>query len=333
MLQHPNHKDYQFEGVLAEICSDYVLEKRALGCRFNAEAKRLREFSRMSLQYDLPENILTKEVVEAWISRRPNDADKSIYFRFQLIKGFAEYMVRMGYEAHLPSLGDIPKMHWNTYIPYIFTHEEVLRFFAVLDSLKKPKYSNSHRRHIVMPMIFRLLYCCGLRVSEALSITTNDIDFESRILTIRNTKFEKSRYIPISKEMTDELHKYSSNYIHEPYFFPARDGGIYHDKSVYEQFRQVLFSAGIPHGGRGKGPRVHDFRHTFAVHCLQKWIRSGLPLSSALPRLSTYLGHNDMTATEKYLRMTAEVYPEIVDSLSREYGHIIPKGWKCDEDN
>lgn len=109
-------------------------------------------------------------------------------------------------------------------------------------------------------------------------------------------------------------------------YFPAVKITTRDDKnSVYDEFRRVLLAAGIPHYGRGKGPRVHDFRHTFACHCLHRWIRNGVPISSALPRLSTYLGHNDMAATEKYLHMTAEVYPEISEKLSREYGYLIPK--------
>jgi integrase len=169
------------------------------------------------------------------------------------------------------------------------------------------------------------LYCCGLRVNEALSLTIEDIDFENDVLIIKDAKFDKSRYVPMSEEISMILKKYIANNVHEPFLFPSTDYGKYHEKTVYGVFREVIFAIGIPHGGRGKGPRVHDFRHTFAVHCLQKWISSGHPLNNALPRLSTYLGHNDIVATEKYLRMTAEVYPEIAKKLSAEYGHLIPK--------
>jgi integrase len=325
MQHHPIHKDYHFEGKLAKICSDYVAEKRALGCIFNTEAKKLREFSRMSANYDLPSKTLPEELIKEWLTRRPNDSSVTHYHRFTIIKGLAEYMLRMGYKAYLPQADDIPKINRHRYVPYIFPYNEILSFFSVLDAMKKPKYSNSHRRHIVMPVIFRLLYCCGLRVSEVLNLTNEVIDLKNGILTIKDSKFEKSRYIPMSEEMTERLREYASQYIHEPYFFPSRDCGKYSNNSIYELFRQTLFAAGIPHRGRGKGPRVHDFRHTFAVHCLQKWIRKGSPLSSALPRLSTYLGHNSMAATEKYLRMTAEVYPEISKLLSKNYGHLIPK--------
>jgi integrase len=333
MQKKPLRKDYQYSGVLAENIAGYVAEKRALGCIFNTESKMLARFSRMTVDFDISKNTLPEEVVMAWLVRQPNDADKTLYHRMTVIRGFANYMLRTGHKAYVPLLGDIPRMHWHTYVPYIYTHDEILRFFAVADCLEKPKYSNSHRRHIVMPIIFRLLYCCGLRVNEALGLTIKDIDFKNELIIIRDSKFEKSRYVPMSKEMTMNLKTYVDNNIHEPWLFPARDEGKYHDKTVYEQFREILFAAGIPHGGRGKGPRIHDFRHTFAVHCLQNWIREGLPLISALPRLSTYLGHNDIVATEQYLRMTAEVYPELSVHLSRQFGYVIPKRGESNENN
>lgn len=325
MREYPLLKDYEFTGKLRDICAEYVAEKRALGCIFNTESKKLKEFSRMSEDFDFPENTLTEDVVKAWLSHRPNDSGKTIYHRCEIIKGLSQYMLRMGLSAYCPQFGDIPKIQWYTFVPYTFTHDEILRFFATMDAMKKGKYSNSHRRHIVMPVLFRLLYCCGLRVSEVIGLKACDVNFEEQILIIRDSKFEKSRYVPMSDEMAETLKKYTDANIHEPYLFPSRDGGKYSENTVYDMFRQTLFAAGISHGGRGKGPRVHDFRHTFSVHCLQKWIRAGVPLSSALPRLSTYLGHNNLAATERYLHMSAEVYPEISVMLSQEYGHLIPK--------
>jgi integrase len=198
--------------------------------------------------------------------------------------------------------------------------------FEVLENMEKPKFSSSHRRHIVMPIIFRLLYCCGLRMSEAISLTIDCIDFENAVLTVKDTKFDKARYIPVTTEIINILKEYVKIYPHEPYLFLAPDGGRYGKNAVYDMFREVIFKAGIPHRGRGKGPRTHDLRHTFAVHCLQKWVAAGTPLNSALPRLSTYLGHNDMTATEQYLRLTAEVYPEVLEQLESKFKHLIPVG-------
>ena len=326
MLQRIEPKAYIYSGPLADVCKCYVLEKRADGSKFNKEAQKLSEFSRFSIPYVTSEHELPKELVDAWLVKRANEADKNIYYRMTVVKGLAEYMNRMGMKAYIPDKSDIPKMHWHTYVPYIFTHEEIIQFFSALDAMKPSKYSNSHRRNIVMPVVFRLLYCCGLRVNEALSLTFDDVNLNDGILTIREAKFDKYRYVPMSDEMTEVMREYITSIKYDLYFFPSRDGGKYHDKTVYEMFRQVLWAAGISHGGRGKGPRVHDFRHTFSVHCLQKWISNGIPISSALPRLSTYLGHNDIAATERYLRMTAELYPEISEMLSKKLGHVIPKG-------
>jgi len=318
-------KDYIYSGKLGIQIADFIAEKRAFGYLYNTEAKKLSEFSRMTLNYDFPDDTLTQEVVEAWLTRRPTDADKTLYSRFGVIKGFADYMVRHGYEAFIPLSSDLPKLNTQGYTPYVFTHEEIQRFFNVYSTEIEYKTAYGARFHVMMRMIYELLYCCGLRVSEALFLTSNDVDLENGILTIRFAKFEKSRYVPMSSEVTDDLSAYMDSNIHEPFLFPGIHGDHMSDRSVYVEFRRVLLAAGIPHYGRGKGPRVHDFRHTFACHCLRRWIRNGVPVSSALPRLSTYLGHNDMAATEKYLHMTAAVYPEISEKLSCEYGHLIPK--------
>ena len=318
-------KDYIYSGKLGTHISDFIAEKRTFGCLYNTEAKKLSEFSRMTLNYDFPDDTLTQEVVEAWLTRRPTDADKTLYIRFGVIKGFADYMVRHGHEAFVPLSSDLPKLHTQGYVPYVFTHEEIQRFFEVYSEKTDYHCAYDERFRTMMRMIFEILYCCGLRMSEATGLTNADVDLENGILTVRFAKFEKSRYVPMSSDVVADLKTYMDSNTHEPFLFPGRTGQQLGQKSVYSEFRRVLLAAGIPHYGRGKGPRVHDFRHTFACHCLHRWIKNGIPVSSALPRLSTYMGHNDMTTTEKYLHMTAEVYPEISEKLSLKYGYLIPK--------
>ena len=234
-------------------------------------------------------------------------------------------MVRHGYEAFVPLSSDLPKLHTHGYVPYVFTHEEIQMFFDVYSEETDYHCAYDERFRVMMRMIFEILYCCGLRMSEATGLTSKDVDLQNGILTVRFAKFEKSRYVPMSSDVIADLTSYMDSYIHEPFLFPGRTGNQLGQNSVYGEFRRVLLAAGIPHHGRGKGPRVHDFRHTFACHCLHRWIKNGIPVSSALPRLSTYLGHNDMAATEKYLHITAEVYPEVSEKLSLKYGYLIPK--------
>ena len=96
-----------------------------------------------------------------------------------------------------------------------------------------------------------------------------------------------------------------------------------------QRYRSYLFQAGISHGGKGKGPRLHDLRHTFAVHALQKWIADGSDLLAKLPALSVYMGHRNTQSTAKYLRLTAEVYPELLEKIENYSAHVIPG--VCDE--
>lgn len=109
-------------------------------------------------------------------------------------------------------------------------------------------------------------------------------------------------------------------------FFPAPDGGPYSNDAAYVAFRQILRAAGISHGGRGQGPRPHDLRHTFAVHCLIRWYREGLDLDTQLPVLATYMGHRSIKGTQRYLRLTADLFPDVAARLETTFGRVIPGG-------
>lgn len=315
-----------YYGVLAPLCSAFIAEKRAVGYDYQSEAERLSNFSRFSEDFTIPVNTLSEEVVKAWIAPRPMESDKTRYHRFSTMCQFAEYMVRVGYPAYIPSSTEAGKRH-KSFVPYIFTHDEIQRFFKAVDAMQPTRRTSAPRRHLVMPVLFRLLYCCGLRVSEATALKGNDVELNSGILTIRDSKFGKSRYVPMSDELTAFCSRYAETRlvgVPDDWFLPARDGGYYASRSVYKAFRDLLWSAGISHGGRGKGPRVHDLRHTFAVHCLQRWVKNGADITTALPYLRSYLGHEHLSATEQYLRMTAEAYPHISSLMQEKYGYIIP---------
>jgi integrase len=174
-----------------------------------------------------------------------------------------------------------------------------------------------------------MLYCCGLRLSEALKLKYSDVNLKTGVLTVRDAKSGNDRLVPISESLREMCGEYiltiqalSDN----PYIFPTRfSTDPVTSESAYSYFRKILWEAGIPHGGRGKGPRVHDFRHTFAVHSLQKWVADGVDVYVALPILATYLGHDNIKITEKYLRLTAEVFPEMI-KLAENYSQaVIPE--------
>lgn len=151
--------------------------------------------------------------------------------------------------------------------------------------------------------------------SEARLLKVKDVDLNTGILTINHSKKDNSRLVPMTDELTKKCQIYS-NQVHlysdvERYYFPLIDDKPMTITNIYKNFRKFLWKANISHGGRGLGPRIHDFRHTFAVHCLKKWSIEGKDLMTYLPILRVYLGHDSFEETAYYLRLTADVFPEI----------------------
>jgi len=183
--------------------------------------------------------------------------------------------------------------------------------------------------HLVMPVLLRLLYSTGLRIMEALSIQLKNVDIIDGVICIEHAKFDKDRLIPLSTSMHSILKQYCSamhpGLFPEDFLFIGITRQPYSHHNIYLRFRELLAQAGIPHAGRGNGPRIHDVRHTFCCHTLQQAVASGSDLNAVLPILSKYLGHESIIATSQYLRMTAEVYPDVTDAVEKVCAYVIPE--------
>jgi integrase len=178
-----------------------------------------------------------------------------------------------------------------------------------------------------MPEVFRLLYGCGFRLGEVLNLRVGDVDLNQGVITVRQGKFRKDRLVPPVLRLVDRLRQYAAGLGHRPgeaVFFPAPSGRPYRLRSVYGVFRRLLLACGIHHGGRGKGPRIHDLRHGFAVNTLLRWYRNGEDLDAKLPLLAVYLGHQSLAGTQRYLHLTAELFPEITIRVEALFGDVIP---------
>jgi integrase len=314
-----------FQSVWAPLLEGHLKEKRAGGYRYAIEAYllgRLDQFLRSHAHERLE---LSKATVEVWIAKRDHEKTKTYGSRVTVMRQFAKYLLRQGIVAYVPPPRRGP-LQPNTFAPYIFTAEEIRRFLNVVDNLSPSAWSP--RCYLVLPEIFRLLCYCGLRKSEAMKLHVKDVDLDCGVLTIRNTKFGKDRLVPMAASIVARLRIYQGRLGDsepEAYFFPARDGGIYGHNSIYSMFRTILKRGGIAHHGRGRGPRLHDFRHTFAVQRLIAWYRAGEDLNAKLPLLATYLGHQGMNGTQRYLRMVPELFPEVTQTLENSVGFVIPE--------
>ena len=313
-----------YEGVFAELLTNFIAFKRSLGFKYETEADELHRFSKFSATFKMSEPILTKDIVQAWCKRRPNEGDKTNCHRICTIRQFAIYLNSIGHQAYIAPPASNTRHY--TFIPYIFTHREIERIFASSDQLCPRRFSTIP---IVIPVILRILYSCGLRISEAVNLQNRNVNLQVGILEIKNSKFGKDRLVPMSQSMVhicrqyyQVLHRHSSI---DDYFFMKADRQPVTRNNVYRRFREILWESGISHGGKGSGPRLHDLRHTYAVHALKRAVSRGVDVYCALPILSTFLGHASVEATSRYVRLTADAFPDIRSALDHNCGHVIPE--------
>jgi len=329
MSKQYSMKQYTFSSVLAPWIERFIAEKRSLKYQYNTESKMLARFDKylVSEQYD--RSSLTKEIIEKYTAKTPYESVRNHKARYQIIQQFGKYLCRLGVETYVsPHIFKGNKS--ENFVPYIFSDREIAAILWQVDHY--PYVYKCPHRHLVVPLLLRMLYGCGLRISEALNLMVGDVDFQNGVIYVRQGKFDKDRLVP----MSDSLRVYAQEYIVKVYssldpkvpFLPSSRGTPYSPGTINTLFHNILFNAGISHGGKGKGPRVHDLRHTFAVHCLRNWFKKGIDVSAALPYLSTYLGHKNMQGTQQYLRLTAEIFPHITALLEKAYGEIIPRGDK-----
>jgi integrase/recombinase XerD len=316
-----------YTSILADALRGFVQERQALGYTCRKQVASLKRFDRFCVEVGHSRVCLPSELAMRWAEKKPFESEDARGRRIRLVRMLARYMVRSGYDAYIyPQHLGVSQS--SMYEPYLFTERELARVFDRVDRCL-PIRSSPHRHH-VFPLLYRMLYGCGLRVSEALNLTVGDVDTKEGTLTIKNAKFHKDRLVPMSPSLAERCRIYTEamHPLRQPEraFFPAAHGGRYSEKRIYDYFRRFLWEAGISHGGRGKGPRLHDMRHAFAVHCLKRWVRNGTDLTVALPYLSAYLGHAGLKGTQRYLRLTAELYPDMVRAMDERFGHLLPGG-------
>ena len=274
---------------------------------------------------------ITRQQVEQWRATRINDALSTICTKYIILSQFCKYMCKVGYDCYIPRSPVYPPR--NSYKPHIYSNREIADLFHTCDNMRL------HDKHMstilfIVPAIIRLLYATGLRISEALALKNKDVDFNQQCLIIRKSKNGEERIAPMSGGLEEVLKQYLHYRDRMPiprikdingYFFVSPNGTNCCQGSVYTWFRKALAISGIPFIGDHQGPRVHDLRHTFAVHALAQMAKSGLDLYYSLPLISTFLGHKSIGSTDHYVRLTAEMYPDLLKDEKGVCAYVFPK--------
>ncbi len=323
-MRKPGAIEPRFTSPLAEMLAKFVREKRACGCSYKTEISLLVRLDRHLREGGLTDCALPRRLVEEWTAKQPHEGVGTQKGRIGALRQFGLFLQRQGLPAYIPDTRSAAFAR-SDFTSYIFSRSQIGNLLTAVDQMGPCPQSPLRGR--VMPEVFRLLYGCGMRVSEVLRLEVADVNLERGILQVRDGKFHHDRLVPVANAMKARLQQYAITLGSRPTeapFFPAPDGGPYRPNSIYYTFRQLLRRCGIPHGGRGNGPRLHDLRHSFAVHRLEDWYRQGVDLEVKLCVLATYMGHRSLTGTQRYLRLTPHLFPDVTAGLEAWVGHAIP---------
>jgi integrase len=314
----------EFQSVLAPLMDRFLQEKRACGYAYHEPFRILHRLDDFLVQQGLETLELPRGQARNWLAKKPHESASTQQQRITVFRQFSKFLLTAGCPAYVPDATVAARK--SIFVPRMLTEEELRKFFRAVDTLEPT--ARSPLRHLIVPEVFRLLYGCGFRVREVLNLRIRDVDLNQGIITVRQGKFRKDRLVPPALSLVNRLRKYAGYFDSRPpdaVFFPGPNGRPFALRTVYTLFREMLLQCGIPHAGRGKGPRIHDYRHLFAVHTLRRWYRDGENLEAKLPLLATYLGHQHLSGTQHYLHLTAEIFPEITARVEAAFGEVIPR--------
>lgn len=330
MSKKTDHSIYDntFNSVFAPYIVRFIEVKESGGYKVQGLYYVLKAFDRYAVEQNISAPYLTEAQYVNWWNSLPESKASTKYEKVSIIGQFCKYMAKLGMPMFIPTY---PKKPHRDYVPYIFTHEELLKIFSEADNLcLKRRIMNSNIFSI--PFLLRLLYSTGMRIGEACSLLNKDVNLEEDIIKLHDTKNDRDRNLPINPSLKILFNQYlyyreklpvsGINDKDSPFLVTLNGNAMSHG-TVLTWFHEILRRCGIKHIP-GSGPRIHDLRHTFAVHALDKISKEGKDIYSGLPILSVALGHKCVTDTESYVRITHQVYPDLNTMTTHMAEYIFP---------
>lgn len=290
----------------AQAQADYLALRRRLGHKL-ADAERVLDRFVVYLDYLGAEAVTLEAALEFILDPDLDPSSTNPSRRLQAVRGFARYLAGIDSATEIPPAG-IVSYRAPRRQPYLFTDDEIS---LLMDSAAGS--ARTAQRAVMLHTLIGLLAVTGMRVGEAIRLRDADIDRDTAVITIRATKFGKSRHVPVTTSTIDaldacmEVRDETLTTPSYPNVFVSGLGTPVAYTHFCLTFRRAVTSAGIGDPAPVLRPRIHDLRHRFAVHTLIGWHRAGLDVGAMLPRLSTYLGHREPRYTYRYLTGTPEL--------------------------
>lgn len=307
---------------LEELIDVLVAARRAGGFRYEHQARVLAQFAEHCRRDGYADGAIIQEAVEDFLYGRHLKAS-TIRREEIILRDLADHARQFDWQAWAPpTLTRVKNRHRPP--PYVFSDEEIRRLFRAIDTQSLSEGSN---RALVDPVLFRVLYATGLRISEALNLRLRDVDLARGTLEVRDGKNHENRIVPITPRLAITLEAYiaAAHPCPEPshhLFHTGDPSRPAHQSTIYNRLRRYLADADIPHFPGG--PHIHSLRHGFAVQNLRRWAADGSDLTVMLPYLSACMGHADLRGTQYYLQLTADAYPQVAAIVQARFGYVIP---------
>jgi integrase len=302
----------------------FIAQKRALGFCYRQEAYILQEIADFAVKNFPEEKYLSKQLLLTFAVRKDNQSPKTLLAKISIARSFAKYLLSIGENAYVLPHGLVRKDPQMT--PHIYEVSEISMIWNKIDRLMPQNQSPT--RHLVFPVLFRILYCCGLRPNEALSLKPSDVNLSNGQIFINESKDHISRNIVMSDDLTEFCRNYDSKISaimpERKLFFPNKLDEKWCYTGLCSYFRNMISEIGIISRG-DRTPRMYDFRHTFATHRLYLWMKEGKNIADMIPYLSAYMGHADPSTTFYYIHLVPGQFENLSGKSFSDQQNLLPE--------
>lgn len=298
----------KFKSVFNNELYYFIKYKRSLGLKYEQEVNRLKKLDLILFNLKLKSKKIDKKTFDK-LTERNNKNDSNYSRQYGITKDFCKYLINSGYKNIYYEERKIKVI--NNYKPILFNDEEIILLFEIMDSyVNDSKNKWYYKSYYTYSILFRLIYSCGLRISEAINISINNVNLQSNIINIVNSKNTVSRIVVLSESMKQCLIEYIDKFdINNGYLFPNYKNTKINDYTLEQFYKKILNIACL-----NSNAHVHDLRHVFTNHALNQMLEKGYSENVVIVYLSKFLGHKSIYETEYYLHLTDFNKKKIIDN-------------------
>lgn len=299
--------------------------KHAIGLPYTTSQRHLRDFDAMCAREYPGHATLSRSMAMRWAAARSGEHVNGQMRRITPVRQLAKHMARLGMDAYVIPAG-IPGRQVR-YRPHIYSRAQLRAIFDAADQIPPSSYGG--RREVIIPVIFRMIYCLGLRPGEARRLRRTDVDLTRGAVHIRESKGHKDRLVFMSADLHEHCRRYEATIgRHHPgrvALFPNRAGGCYSAASIDRWFGQLLAAANVNAAPGASPPRVYDLRHAHVVETINRWTHEGRDPQALVMYLSLHLGHSSPEDTWYYFHLAADFHPDLRELANTGIESMLPE--------